>query len=152
VHTPGHTSNHLCFALREEHALFSGDHVMGWSTSVIAPPDGNLNQYLASLRLLLERGDESYWPTHGPQVTSPRELVSAYLAHREERTAQVLAGLGDGPATIVHLVPRIYHDVDKALWRPAAASMYAHLLALADDGRVVADGPPKLTATWSLAR
>ena len=101
VHTPGHTSNHLCFALREEGALFSGDHVMGWSTSVIAPPDGDMVAFLASLRLLLDRDDVSYWPTHGPQITDPKALVRAYLEHRQERTDQVVAALRDGPATIV---------------------------------------------------
>ena len=91
VHTPGHTSNHLCFGLREESALFSGDHVMGWSTTVIAPPDGDMSAYLASLRLLLDRDDATYWPTHGGPITEPAPFVEAYLAHRLEREGQVLA-------------------------------------------------------------
>jgi glyoxylase-like metal-dependent hydrolase (beta-lactamase superfamily II) len=150
IHTPGHTSNHLCFALREERAVFTGDHVMGWSTSVIGPPDGQLGAYLDSLRLLLDRDDASYWPTHGPQVTEPHALVRAFLVHRQERTEQVLARLREGPATIAELVPEMYADVSKALWRPAAASTYAHLLMLVDEGRVESDGPARRTATYSL--
>ena len=140
VHTPGHTSNHLCFALAEEQSLFTGDHVMGWSTSVIGPPDGDLLQYLASLRLLLGRDDERYWPTHGAAVTDPKGLVSAYITHREERTQQILDALATRPATIAELVPTIYAEVAKTLWRPAAASMYAHLLALVADGRLAVEG------------
>ncbi len=151
VHTPGHTSNHLCFDLVEEATLFSGDHVMGWSTSVIGPPDGSLGQYLSSLRLLLERDDMLYRPTHGPVVTEPQALVSSYLAHRLDRTEQIVDALGRGPATIAELVPTIYSSVTKALWRPAAASMYAHLLQLVDDGRVVAAEPGRRTSVFALA-
>jgi glyoxylase-like metal-dependent hydrolase (beta-lactamase superfamily II) len=151
VHTPGHTSNHLCFALEQERVLFTGDHVMGWSTSVIAPPDGDLQAYLASLRRLLERDDAVYWPTHGPAVTDPQALVSAYVAHREERSAQIVDALSAGPATIAELVPRIYADVAKTLWKPAAASMYAHLLALVAHGDVAVDGPPRRTSRYRLA-
>ncbi len=152
VHTPGHTSNHLCFAVAEERALLSGDHVMGWSTSVIGPPDGDLGQYLDSLRLLLDRDDDVYWPTHGPPITEPRAHVEAFLAHRSERLDQLRAGLADGPATLAELVPRIYAEVPKALWRPAAATSYAHLLHLLERGEVevVSDGGPCRTATWAL--
>ncbi len=152
VHTPGHTSNHLCFALREEGALFSGDHVMGWSTSVITPPDGDMVAFLASLRLLLGRDDASYWPTHGPQITAPKALVGAYLEHRQERTDQVVAALAAGPATIVEIVPVIYAEVAKTLWVPAAMSTYAHLVQLVDEGRVAVDGggPPKRTSRYGL--
>jgi glyoxylase-like metal-dependent hydrolase (beta-lactamase superfamily II) len=149
VHTPGHTSNHLCYALPEERTLFTGDHVMGWSTSVIGPPDGNMADYLASLRLLLDRDDAMYMPTHGPPVTEPHTLVRAFIAHREERTGQILAELAKGPTTIACLVPKLYHDVSKALWRPAAASTYAHLLQLVGDGRVVVEGEPRRTSTYT---
>ncbi len=154
VHTPGHTSNHLCYALREEQALFSGDHVMGWSTSVITPPDGDMVAFLASLRLLLERDDASYWPTHGPQITAPKALVRAYLAHRQERTDQVVAALAGGPATVIEIVPTIYADVAKTLWVPAAMSTYAHLVQLVNEGRVrvVGSGPPKRMSRYELAR
>jgi len=152
VHTPGHTSNHLCYALREEAALFSGDHVMGWSTSVITPPDGDMVAFLDSLRLLLARDDESYWPTHGPQITAPKDLVRAYLTHREERTAQVVAALADGPATLIEIVPRIYADVAKTLWVPAALDPHA---AFGDELEEVGvgghgGGPPKRTARYEL--
>jgi glyoxylase-like metal-dependent hydrolase (beta-lactamase superfamily II) len=152
VHTPGHTSNHLCLALREERALFTGDHVMGWSTSVIGPPDGDLGQYLASLRLLLDRDDAVYWPTHGPPITDPRPFVRAFLDHRAERERQVLDGLAAGPATLVELVPTIYADVAKGLWRPAAASTFANLLKLVAEGVVVCDDDrPRRRSRYRLA-
>lgn len=152
VHTPGHTSNHLCFALEEEAALFSGDHVMGWSTSVIGPPDGNLGRYLASLRRLLDRPDERYWPTHGPVIPHPHALVRSFLAHRAERTEQLLAALADGPATLAELVPRLYAPgTPKPLWRAAAASLYAHVLDQLEQGRVTTDGEPRRTAVYRLA-
>ena len=151
VHTPGHTSNHLCFALDAEGVLFTGDHVMGWSTSVIGPPDGNLNQYLASLRLLLKRRDRRYWPTHGPAIDEPHTLVSAFLAHRNERTAQLLDALRAGPASLPQIVPSLYADVDKKLWKPAVASMYAHALALLEAGQIRCDGTAKRTSVYELA-
>src|SRR5712671_904375 len=100
VHTPGHTSNHLCFALAEEKTLFSGDHVMGWSTSVIAPPDGDMVHYMGSLEKLLSRDDELYWPTHGAAIAEPHRHVAAFMAHREEREAEILARLSAGDTTI----------------------------------------------------
>ena len=96
MHTPGHTSNHLCYALTEEGALFSGDHVMGWSTSVIAPPDGDMAAYMSSLRRCLALSDRIYWPTHGPPITEPARHVAAFLAHREEREQQIIACLEAG--------------------------------------------------------
>ena len=150
VHTPGHTSNHLCFELVEERTLFTGDHVMGWSTTVIAPPDGSLAAYLASLRLLLDRDDLLYRPTHGAPITEPHALVRAYLTHRQERTEQIVAALAHGPATIAAMVPVIYASVSKALWRPAAASMYAHLLLLIESGHVVADEAGRCSTRFRL--
>src|SRR6185503_17179509 len=93
VHTPGHTSNHICYALKEGRALFSGDHVMAWSTTVIAPPDGDMRDYLRSLEKLLGRDDAIYWPTHGGPIRDPKPFVKAYLAHRKEREEQILAAL-----------------------------------------------------------
>ena len=153
VHTPGHTSNHLCYALREEQALFSGDHVMGWSTTVIVPPDGDLGQYLASLQLVLDRDDDVLWPTHGPPITDPQALVRSYVAHRQDRTDQIVAVLADGPAGLTDIVPRVYRDVDKTLWLPAAMSTHAHLLHLVEEGRVkvVGGGEPRRTARYELA-
>src|SRR5258706_4715706 len=120
VHTPGHTSNHLCFGLHEEKALFSGDHVMGWSTTVVTPPDGNMREYMASVRKLQARDDRVLYPTHGAPVAEPRPFLQAYLEHRLEREAQIVSCLRDGIDTIAAIVERLYADVDKRL-HPAAA-------------------------------
>lgn len=151
LHTPGHTSNHLCFAWREPGILFTGDHVMGWSTSVVSPPDGDMADYLASLRRLLRRDDRVYWPTHGPAITAPRPHVEAFLAHRAERERQILDALARGPATIAELVPQIYLGLAPGLHAAAARSMLAHLLQAHDEGRVAAAGDPGLGARWWLA-
>jgi glyoxylase-like metal-dependent hydrolase (beta-lactamase superfamily II) len=151
VHTPGHTSNHLCFGWREAGALFTGDHVMGWSTSVIAPPDGDMADYLASLRKLLVRDDAVYWPTHGPSITDPKAHVAAFLDHRAEREAQIVTELLKGPATIMAMVPVIYAAVDARLYPAAARSTLAQLLHMHETGRVAADRPPGLDAVWRLA-
>lgn len=154
VHTPGHASNHLCYFLTEESTLFSGDHVMGWSTSVISPPDGDLGEYMASLERLLERPhDQRYLPTHGPPVEDPHALVRAYLRHRGERSEQLLTALDAGPATIAELVPRLYAETSKKLWRAAAGSVYAHLTHLRDLGEVATqDDPPRRRSTWQRRR
>ena len=143
VHTPGHATNHLCYLVREEGSLCTGDHVMGWSTTVVSPPDGNLAEYMASLEKLLTRPqDRRYVPAHGPPITDPHTVVRDRLAHRRERTEQILDALATGPATIVEIVPRLYADVPKQVWPAAAASVYAHLLQLHELGLVEAeDGP-----------
>ncbi|HWC66993.1 MAG TPA: MBL fold metallo-hydrolase [Acidimicrobiales bacterium] len=151
VFTPGHTSNHLCFALREERALFTGDHVMGWSTTVIAPPDGNMRAYMESLDKLLARDDATLWPTHGGPVTEPRPFVEAYRAHRLEREAQVLEAVRRGVAEIPQIVKELYADVREELHAPAARSVLAHLIKLTDDGAVTADPTPRLDARFMLA-
>lgn len=140
VHTPGHTSNHLCFGLREEKALFTGDHVMGWSTTVISPPDGDMKDYMHSLEILLARDDETYWPTHGPAIKDPQNFVRAYIAHRHEREAQILSCLKEGVGRIADMVPVMYRDVDAKLWPAAGRSVLAHLLHMADTGRVICEG------------
>lgn len=151
VHTPGHTSNHICFALVEEKTLFTGDHVMGWATSVISPPDGDLFDYMNSLRKLLDRDDVKYWPTHGPAIEEPQQYVQDFIDHRSGREAQIVTALEAGPATIKDLVPGMYADVDKRLWRAAANSVYSHLLALHREGRAAINGDvPSITSTWSL--
>jgi glyoxylase-like metal-dependent hydrolase (beta-lactamase superfamily II) len=151
LHTPGHISNHLCFALAEEKALFSGDHVMGWSTTVIPSPDGDLGAYLDNLRRLLDRDDEIYWPTHGPAITDPHPFVRALIAHREERTTQIIERMAAGDERIDQMVPVLYADVDPALHPAAARSVLAHLLHLVSIGRVEADGTPLgLDRTWHL--
>lgn len=136
VFTPGHMSNHLCFALREENSLFTGDHVMAWSTSVIAPPDGNMAQYMASLRLLLERDDEVYHPAHGPSRREPKPLVRGLLSHRQMREAAILARIRQGDQSIEEIVPAIYVDVDPKLHGAAALSTLAHLEHLIEQGLV----------------
>ena len=103
---PGHTSNHLCFALEESGALFTGDHVMGWSTTVVAPPDGDMADYMASLEKLYAREDRVYYPAHGPAVRNPRQLVRGMIGHRRQRERQIVRLLGQRPQSIAELVRR----------------------------------------------
>ncbi|MGH7059801.1 MAG: MBL fold metallo-hydrolase, partial [Stellaceae bacterium] len=152
VHTPGHTSNHLCFALPEEGVLFSGDHVMGWSTSVVAPPDGDMAAYMASLDKLLGRGDRVYWPTHGPAITEPKPHVRAFIAHRREREAGILDCLAAGSGRIDRIVERLYAGVQPGLRHAAGRSVHAHLIDLASRGLAACDGPPTIDATYRATR
>lgn len=142
VHTPGHTSNHLCYALLEENALFPGDHVMGWSTTVVSPPDGDMRAYMRSLERLRARGEEVFWPTHGPPIPEPRNFVAALLAHRHEREDQILACLAHDASTIPEMVEIMYADVGRHLHAAAARSVLSHLIHMAETGRVRCDGPP----------
>src|ERR1051326_2641423 len=150
VHTPGHTSNHICYALREEKALFCGDHVMGWSTTVVAPPDDDMGDYLASLRKLLARDDEVYWPAHGGPIHDPKPFVAAYLAHRLEREAQIISAMKDGVTAIPAMVERIYVGLDPRLRPAAGLSVLAHLLLLLKQGRAVAEGGQGLSGRFHL--
>lgn len=150
VHTPGHTSNHLCYALCEERLLFTGDHVMGWSTSVVSPPDGDMGSYVASLEKLLARDDRRYWPTHGPAIEQPHELVRAFIAHRREREASILDALAHGEAGIDTLVARIYVGLDERLVRAAGRSVLAHLIDLHRRGVVDCGGAATRDATYRL--
>lgn len=136
VFTPGHMSNHMSFALAQEKTLFCGDHVMTWATSVIAPPDGNMGQYFASLRLLLERDDDVYHPAHGPSRRDPKSLVRAYLAHRKMREEAVLARLRTGDRTIQEIVRANYADIDPRLHQAAGLSTLAHIEHLIERGLV----------------
>ena len=136
VATPGHTSNHLCFALEESGALFTGDHVMGWSTSVVSPPDGDMTEYMASLQKLHDRNDRVYYPAHGPEVTKTRQFVRGMIGHRRQRENQILKLLGETPQAIVAMVPRMYKGVDQGLWPAAGRSVLAHLIDLESRGRV----------------
>jgi glyoxylase-like metal-dependent hydrolase (beta-lactamase superfamily II) len=138
VATPGHTSNHLCYALEESGALFTGDHVMGWSTSVVAPPDGNMADYMASLLKLYEREDRVFYPAHGPAVTKPRQLVRGMVGHRRQRERQIFRLLEEGLGSIDEIVPRMYQRVDRKLWPAAGRSVLAHLIEL--EGRGLAAG------------
>ena len=150
VHTPGHTSNHLCFALEEDDALFTGDHVMGWSTTVIAPPDGDMAAYFDSLRRVMTRDDRVLWPTHGAPVTDPGPYLEAFLAHRLEREAQVLAAVRSGRTEVAEMVKLLYADVREELHKAAGRSVLAHLLKLVADGAVATDdgGRPSLKARY----
>lgn len=142
LETPGHASNHLCFALKEENALFSGDHIMGWSTTVVSPPDGDMGAYYASLDKVAARGFATLWPTHGPPITDVAPFIAAYRAHRLQREAQVLEQLAAGPRAIADMVPVIYAAVDPRLWPAASHSMLAHLIHLVRSGVVTTDGEP----------
>lgn len=148
VHTPGHTSNHICYALKEEKALFSGDHVMGWSTSVISPPDGDMRAYMDSLRLLLGREEDIYWPTHGPPIRNAHDYVRRFIAHREDRERQIERCLSRGITRIPEMVEVMYADVDRQLHPAACRSVLAHLIHMTETGRVRADGEPSLSAEY----
>jgi glyoxylase-like metal-dependent hydrolase (beta-lactamase superfamily II) len=150
VFTPGHTSNHMAYALMEERALFSGDHVMAWSTSVVTPPDGNMGDYLRSLERLLPRQDDIYWPTHGPARREPQEFVKALIAHRRMREAAIVARLKGGVQSVGELVAAIYPDVDIALKAAAAQTTLAHLEQLIEQGRVVRE-PGETTDSYRLS-
>ena len=130
VATPGHTANHICYALTQEKALFTGDHVMGWSTSVIAPPDGDMGDYLASLEKLAARDEGVFYPTHGSPIAAPKDWLGQLIAHRRMREGQVLSALAGGAQTIAALVEKLYPDIQPALRPAAAQQLLAHLAHL----------------------
>ena len=151
VATPGHSSDHLAFALPSEGALFSGDHVMAWSTTVVAPPDGSMRAYMASLNKLQARNDTVYWPGHGGPVRAPRAFVKALVIHRQMREAAILRRVRAGDATVPVLVASLYRDLAPSLRGAAGLSVLAHLIDLAAQGEVVVDGPATLRANYSPA-
>jgi glyoxylase-like metal-dependent hydrolase (beta-lactamase superfamily II) len=138
VFTPGHTSNHMCYALDEEEALFTGDHVMGWSTTVVAPPDGNMGDYMRSLEKLIARSDKILYPTHGSPIVRPGPFLRAYLSHRRMRENQIGRALQRGRDTVPALVETLYIGLAPALHRAAALTVQAHLKHMVEDGRVTA--------------
>jgi glyoxylase-like metal-dependent hydrolase (beta-lactamase superfamily II) len=146
VATPGHTSNHLCFALRESKALFSGDHIMGWSTTVVSPPDGDMAAYMASLDKLLAREDRIYYPAHGDPVQEPRRFVRAVAAHRRQRERQILDLLEQEAQAIPAMVSVMYRGIDPRLHGAAGRSVLAHLIDLEARERVWRDGE-----NWAIA-
>ena len=152
VHTPGHTSNHMCVCLEEEKALFTGDHIMGWSTTVVSPPDGDMADYLASLKKVQMRDDRVLWPTHGAAITDPKPFLTAYYEHRLGREAQVLAAVAAGLNTVAPMVRQMYAAVIPELHIPAARSVLAHLTQLAAEGRLVVrgGGSARLSSTYDL--
>ena len=151
VATPGHLSNHLCFALVEEQALFTGDHIMGWATSVVAPPDGDMGAYFESLDKLLAREDRIYYPTHGAPILKPNAFVRAVRTHRRIRDGQILDQLKKGRTRIKYIVPEMYADVDKRLHGAAALNVLAHLIRLVKTGAVTCDGEPGMGSEYRLA-
>ena len=145
LHTPGHASDHVCFAQPGMGVLFSGDHVMSWSTSIVSPPDGDMAAYMASLRLLLARDDRLYLCGHGPPLPDPAPLVRGMLNHRAGREAAVLAALGRAPATPDELVAAMYAGLAEHLLPAARRSVLAHLIKLEQEGRAVEEG-----ASWRM--
>lgn len=150
IHTPGHTSNHMCFALKEENTLFSGDHIMGWSTSVVSPPDGNMGDYLRCLNIIKDREFDIIRPTHGPAITEVAPFVQAYIDHRLDRENQICEALNDGLTNINDIVAKMYADIDKRLHPAAAHSVLAHLIHLVDNGRVKCDCEATLKGCYEL--
>jgi glyoxylase-like metal-dependent hydrolase (beta-lactamase superfamily II) len=136
IETPGHAANHLAFALEEEQALFSGDHVMGWSSSVVIPPDGDMGAYMASLDKLRDHDESIYWPGHGGAITDPASYVRGLIQHRRQREATILSLLAQAPCSIPTLVSRMYPDMAPMLAFGAAQSVLAHLQHLIEQGRV----------------
>jgi glyoxylase-like metal-dependent hydrolase (beta-lactamase superfamily II) len=146
VATPGHTSNHLCLALPEEKALFTGDHIMGWSTTVVSPPDGDMADYMASLDKLIGRDDVVYYPAHGDQVDRPRRLARGMMGHRKQREGQILRLLKEAPRAIPQMVEKMYVGLDPRLNGAAGRSVLAHLIDLQTRGFVREEGD-----TWRSA-
>jgi glyoxylase-like metal-dependent hydrolase (beta-lactamase superfamily II) len=151
LNTAGHTSSHMCYALNEENALFSGDHIMGWSTTVISPPDGNMQAYLDNLEMIAAKDFTTIWPTHGPPITDPKPFIAAYCAHRLDREAQIVAQVAAGKSTIKAMVPVIYAAVDSRLWPAACHSMLAHAIRLVAIGTLACDGKPGIETAYRLA-
>ena len=151
VHTPGHTSNHMCYQFQERKALFTGDHVMGWSTSIISPPDGDMGAYIASLQKLLERDDQVYWPTHGPSIEDPKPHVRGFIAHRHQREEQILACIGQGVHQIQDMVPLIYTELPEFMYPAAARSVLASVVHLVGKGQLRTAGEVQLAARYLLA-
>jgi glyoxylase-like metal-dependent hydrolase (beta-lactamase superfamily II) len=140
VATPGHTSNHLCFALEESGALFTGDHVMGWSTSVVIPPDGDMSDYMASLEKLMARDDVRYHSAHGAAIEKPRQLVRGMIGHRRQRENQILRLLGEQARTVGAFIPDMYKGLDERLIPAAEMSVTAHLIDLEKRGLAAREG------------
>jgi glyoxylase-like metal-dependent hydrolase (beta-lactamase superfamily II) len=152
IATPGHASNHLAFALHEANGIFSGDHVMAWSTSIVAPPDGNMRDYMASLEKIAARTESVYWPGHGNPLQEPQRFVRLLAMHRRQRETAILERLGEGDRSITEIVRVIYKGVDERLHRAAGLSVLAHLEDLVARDLVVSDhGTATETAAYTLA-
>ncbi|MCA0277651.1 MAG: MBL fold metallo-hydrolase [Proteobacteria bacterium] len=152
VLTPGHAANHAAFALEGTGILFSADHVMAWSTSIVAPPDGAMSDYMASLDKLIERDDRIYLPGHGGPVTAPKKFVRGLKAHRKMRERAIIERLNAGDRTIPDIVKAIYRDTDPRLYGAAGLSVFAHLEDLVERGKATSDDAPSLTGIYLPAR
>jgi glyoxylase-like metal-dependent hydrolase (beta-lactamase superfamily II) len=150
VTTPGHTANHMAFAFKENNVLFSGDHVMAWSTPVVAPPDGSMGDYMNSLQKLAKRGEPIYFPGHGPAIRNAQRFVAAYILHRKAREASILNRLGQGESDIPALVAGIYANLDPRLVKAAGMSVLAHLEDLVARGQVTTNGPASIAGLYRL--
>lgn len=151
LHTPGHTTNHFCYAVAEDRALLCGDHVMAWSTSIVSPPEGHMGQYLASLERIQGRNFKTLYPAHGPQLDEPGPFIAEYIAHRRRREAQVIEQLQFGRNTIRAMVDDLYRDVERRLHPAAMHMVWAHMIDLTERGVTVASPAPTLQAEYSLA-
>lgn len=151
VATPGHTANHMAYAFKQANALFAGDHVMAWATSIVAPPDGAMSDYMASLDKLARRKETIYFPGHGPAITDAPRFVNYYILHRKAREASILHRLGKGEADISSIVRAIYIGLDPRLTGAAGLSVLAHMEDLVTRGLVVTDGAPSIDGVYRLA-
>jgi glyoxylase-like metal-dependent hydrolase (beta-lactamase superfamily II) len=151
VATPGHTANHMSYAFKEQNALFAGDHVMAWATTIVAPPDGAMSDYMASLDKLTKRGETVYWPGHGPAIYDAPRFVNYYILHRKAREASILHRLAKGETDIPTIVRAIYIGIDPRLTGAAGLSVLAHLEDLAARGLVETDGTPAIDGVYRLA-
>lgn len=148
IHTPGHTTNHMVFAMDGGKIIFSGDHVMAWATSIVAPPDGDMADYMASLKTLLARPEHVYFPGHGGRLNRAKEFIRGLHAHRKMRETAILHRLRRGDRTIPEIVAVLYKDTDPRLHGAAALSVFAHLEHLIETGKAVSGGPPSLEGEY----
>jgi glyoxylase-like metal-dependent hydrolase (beta-lactamase superfamily II) len=148
IHTPGHAPDHLCFGLLGERTVFSGDHVMGWNTTVVAPPEGHMGRYIGSLQKLMERNDKVFLPAHGGRIATPQRVVKAYIMHRKWREGAIYTCLENGLGSIPEIVAKIYPDLNPDLLGAAALSVLAHLEYLSERGLVDSDIPPAIDASF----
>tara|TARA_B110000263_G_scaffold206905_1_gene188055 strand:+ start:73 stop:975 length:903 start_codon:yes stop_codon:yes gene_type:complete len=151
VYTPGHMSNHHCFTLREGNVFFSGDHVMGWNTTIVSPPDGNMREYLDSLRICIDREEAVYLPGHGPEIFKPKPFVRAYLTHRLMREGEIAKCLESGATTIAEMVRRMYTHLPEKMYGAASRSVLAHMEHMVETKRVECDGPVVIDSVFAPA-
>ena len=152
IYTPGHMSNHMCFSLKEENILFTGDNIMGWNTTIISPPDGNMRNYFESLDICLSRGEAQYWPAHGPKISNPKSFTRAYRTHRRMREGQILGCLENGLTSIQEVVAALYTHVPNKMHKAAERSVFAHMEHLVETGRAYCEGTPSIGTQFRKTR